>query len=137
MNASELRALVRDITGSAMGSSSSVRWNPTVPLTLVRTAPNTFNISYGVTEFLDPVESPQDLIPSYDVQLLVGTDGKLHAAKSHASISDITPFSDTVVAQLDTALSRMTTVPAPHLPMHFSLSASTNITWGYGPVAVG
>jgi hypothetical protein len=140
MSASDLHALVTGVTGSAMLSATgrTVTWDRAVPLTVVRKTSRSVSVSFGI-HVLDPsgVDAPEEARITYDIQLSVGTDGKLHAAKSNPSCCFHFEMSNAVVAQLDMALSRMTARPAPHDPLRFGVDAGTNITWRFTPVVTG
>ena len=133
MSALDLRALVRDVTGSAMLARPGVHWDASVPLTVVRTSNTTIHVTFGL-RISDPdgVEPPNTMRPSYVLRLYVGSDGRLHASLLSWSFPDGTI--QPVVTQLDTALSRMTARPAPHDPLRFGVDALTNIAWSYTPV---
>lgn len=137
MSATDLRALVTFVTGSAMLSATgrTVTWDRAVPVTVVRKTSRSVSVSFGV-RVLDPsgVDAPETPRITYDIQFSVGTDGKLHAAKSNPSCCFHFEMSNAVVAQLDTALSRMTARPAPHDPLRFGVDAGANIIWRFTPV---
>jgi hypothetical protein len=135
LSAAELRALVQDVTGSAMLAAPGMVWNPAVPLNLVKKTASSIRVSFGIRQF-DPagIETPFTVTISYDLQLFTGTDGKLHATKANPSCCYHYTMSDAVVSQLDTALSLMTARPAPHDPLRFGVDAFTNFAWSYTPV---
>lgn len=66
---------------------------------------------------------------SYEVLLSAGTDGKLHASQRSVSNGSFPELVDPVIAHLDTALSRLTTRPAPHDPLQFGVDFNSNISW--------
>jgi hypothetical protein len=133
MSASSLRTLVRDVTGSAMLAQPSLRWDPAVPFSVVRTSTSTVHVSFGLLE-VDPtgIDGINIVRPSYIIGLYVGADGKLHATLRSWNVSNVTI--QPVVTQLDAALSRMTARTAPHDPLRFAVDTSTNINWSYTPV---
>jgi len=144
MTVTDLRALVTSVSGSAMLSSAGVYWDPAVALTVTRKTPTSIGVSFGI-RIVDPsgIESSFTAKVTYDAQLFVGTDGKLHVRKTNALCGIIvTPngcyqydMSNAVIAQLDTALSRMTaTSPPPHYPLRFGVDAYATITWSRPPV---
>jgi len=129
--ATSLRQIVAGVTGSAMlstGDNPKVRWDVERPLVIVRQTSTSVRISYGI-RFSTPVEPTNTAIISYDVRLFVGTDGLLHAAKANPSCCYHYTMSDAVVAQLDTALSRMSVRPGAPIPLRFTIDSLTNISW--------
>ena len=133
MSATDLRPLVRDVTGSAMLADSSLRWDPSVPSSVVRSSLTSVTVSLGLL-VVDPggVEPINTVRPSYVIGLYVGSDGRLHATLRSWNVENI--VMRPVVTQLDTALSRMTARPAPHDPLRAAVDASTNINWTYTPL---
>jgi hypothetical protein len=77
------------------------------------------------------VESPFGVLITYDVRLYVGQDGNLHAVKSNASCCYHYSMSDHAVAQVDTALARMSARPALHAPLRFTIDSLANVIWTY------
>lgn len=133
LTATSLRQITTGVTGSAMLTSAPytrVTWDTQVPLRVVRRSSTSLGVSFGVW-ILDTsgIESPFRATISYDVRLFVGGDGRLHAAKSNPSCCYHYTMSDTAVAQLDTALSRMSVRPGAAIPLRFTIDPLANITW--------
>jgi hypothetical protein len=105
-----------------------------VPLTVAPTTSSIFRVGHGIV-VVDPsgIELPCKARITYDVRLFVDADGKLHATKLNASCCYHGQMSNFLVAQLDTALTRMTASP-PASPLRFGIDSSTNLTWSYTPV---
>jgi hypothetical protein len=135
LTATDLRAIVANVTGSAMTATAGVSWNPATPLTLTRTTSRTIRVAYGI-RIVDPsgIESPFTATITYTLELHVGVDDKLHVRKQNPSCCYHYTMSDAVVAHLDTALTRMTSKPVPHDPLSIGVDAATNINWSYHPV---
>jgi PLAT/LH2 domain len=132
LTATSLNRIVTGVTGSAMLTTPgvAVTWDPAKPLSVVRKTSTSIGISFGVNiRDLSGIETPFKATISYDVRLSVGADGRLHATKTNASCCYHYTMSDAVVAQLDTALSRMTVRPQAPLPLRFVIDSLTNITW--------
>jgi hypothetical protein len=139
LSALELRNLVSSVSGSAIAADPTYRWDlGRAPLLITRTTSSTFTVSVGIDD-VDPssIDRPNPFVMSYAVRLFTGTDGLLHAQQMSASCTCNNSLSQPVVAQLDTALSRMTARPSPHYPLRFGMDAYTNISWSYVPVAIG
>jgi hypothetical protein len=129
--ATSLRQIVAGVTGSAMlstGDNPTVRWDVERPLVITRKTSTSINISYGI-RFSTPVEPTNTAIITYDVRLFRGTDDRLHAAKANPSCCYHYTMSDAVVAQLDTALSRMSVRPGAAIPLRFTIDSLTTISW--------
>jgi hypothetical protein len=131
----DLLAMVRSATGSAMTATPGVYWDSANPLKLATKTSRSIKVAYGIQVF-DPagIESPFKATITYDVRFFVAADGQLHALKENASCCYHGTMSDAVVTQLDKALSRMTAMPLPHLPLTFAVDAVTNISWSYALV---
>lgn len=136
LNAADLQAIVTDVTGAALRARPNVEWDALRPLTVRRKSPTSVTVSFGAW---GPPDDPRDdwlHKITYDVQMYVGPDGKLHALKTNASGNDFRT-GDAVAAHLNIALSRMTDVPAPHPPLYFNVGALANIAWSYVPPIEG
>lgn len=135
LSAPSLTAIATGVTGSAMRSDTNVGWDMTRPLTVARKTPSSVTVAFGIW-IHDPsgIETSFRVRLTYDVQLFVGVDGRLHAFKTNASCCYHYGMSDAVVDHLNTALSRTTDVPVPHAPLRFDVDALSNITWRYAPV---
>jgi hypothetical protein len=136
MTAATLRAHVTSVTGSTMLSAPGVHWNPAVAVQVVKKTNHSFKVTVGLT-IVDPsgIESSFNEKITYDVVLVTGTDGRMHATKANASCCYHYGTSDAVVAQLDAALSRLTVRPTTsNNPLRFGVDAQTNINWSWVPV---
>lgn len=133
MSAAMFAQMVTAMTGSAMLSNTpglAVSWNTAVPFTTVRRSSTTLGVSFGITfTDLSGVEPPNTALISYDVRLSVGSDGRLHAAKANPSCCYHFAMSDAAVAQIDTALSRMSARPLAPIALRFAVDSAKNINW--------
>lgn len=133
MSAATMHQMVTSVTGSAMLSSPLgivVTWDPARPLRIVRRTTTTVAVSYGVIVYATG-ESPEKAVISYDLRLYVGGDGNLHAFKTNASCCHHYSMTDNALAQVNTALSRMSARPAPHAPLRFTIDSFANVSWTY------
>ena len=136
MSAAHLRSLVTSATGSALATDPRHQWNlARAPLTITRNSSHSFTVSMGLKE-VDPtgIDPPNAFILRYSVLLYAGTDGLLHARLLSGDGHGLSPK---VIAQLDTALRRMTVRPLPHDPLRFGITAFNTIAWQYVPVIHG
>jgi hypothetical protein len=133
LSATNLRALVSSVTGSAMLATPDYWWNRAVPVSITRTNSSTLRVSFGILVFDGVVDTREETV-TYDVRLFRGSDGRLHAKTASPAGPNDGTMVDAVVAQLNKSLSRMTARPQPPNPLRFGIDAFTNITWSYTPV---
>lgn len=130
MTSATLRAMLSSVTGSAMLSSPGVTWDLTKPFTVVRRSQDSLGVSFGVVvRDSANVDSVKETV-TYDAQLFVGTDRRLHVRKINPSCCHHGTMSDTAITQLDQALTRMTRVDLGQRVL-FSIDANANISWRY------
>lgn len=138
----DLEEIVTGVTGSTLRSLSGTDWDRAVPLTIARLTSKTFRVRFGIWVALDDSAGDSFRVRvSHVVRLFAGPEGRLRATGIGASCSPAcnnhqeVALSDAVVAQLNTALNRLTVRPAGETdPLSFGMDALKNIAWRWVPV---
>jgi hypothetical protein len=136
MSLADLRARIASVTGSAILTMPRVSWDLLTPVRVFRKTSTTVGVTYALMA-RDRFPFTARKVPiTFDVRFSVGFfDGKLHSEMRNPVPTDYAGrASGPAVADLNTALTRMTTVPLPHPPLSFGVDAGANLSWRFVPV---